>query len=130
MSIQFGSQPNPAPSGGVSEGQEIIPYDMQKDRENLSQALVGSQEVDNIVSTISVFDLSTIVEFGGEVAGEISKCSDQVLSGMNMRQIDDSVDALQRTVFSRRCHKISPRAQIASHIRGRRVLACQCRHSS
>ncbi len=90
MSIQFGSQPNPAPSGGVSEGQEIIPYDMQKDRENLSQALVGSQEVDNIVSTISVFDLSTIVEFGGEVAGEISKCSDQVLSGMNMRQIDDS----------------------------------------
>ena len=56
----------------------------------MTKQLTGTKEVDDIASTIEVYNLETIVGFGGEVAGEIAKCSDAVLSGMNMSQIDDS----------------------------------------
>ena len=69
---------------------EVVPYNIQDDRAQMTQALTGTKEVDDIVSTIEVYNLETIVGFGGEVASEIAKCSDAVLSGMNMRQIDDS----------------------------------------
>lgn len=69
---------------------EVVPYNIQEDRALMTQQLVGTKEVDDIVSTIEVYNLETIVGFGGEVADEIAKCSDAVLNGMNMRQIDDS----------------------------------------
>lgn len=92
MSIQINT---PSPQTGTAGAapdvsMEVVPYNMQSDREQMTKALVGSDEVDRIVSTISVYDLDTIVSFGGEVANEISKCSDVVLGSMNMRQIDDS----------------------------------------
>lgn len=91
MSINFGSHaPSPAPAQPQDTGMEVVPYNIQDDRTQMTQALTGTKEVDDIVSTIEVYNLETIVGFGGEVASEIAKCSDAVLSGMNMRQIDDS----------------------------------------
>ena len=91
MSINFGSRaPSPAPAQPQDTGMEVVPYNIQDDRAQMTQALIGTKEVDDIVSTIEVYNLETIVGFGGEVASEIAKCSDAVLSGMNMRQIDDS----------------------------------------
>lgn len=91
MSINFGSRaPSPASAQPQDTGMEVVPYNIQDDRAQMTQALTGTKEVDDIVSTIEVYNLETIVGFGGEVASEIAKCSDAVLSGMNMRQIDDS----------------------------------------
>lgn len=91
MSINFGSRaPSPAPAQPQDTGMEVVPYNIQDDRAQMTQALTGTKEVDDIVSTIEAYNLETIVGFGGEVASEIAKCSDAVLSGMNMRQIDDS----------------------------------------
>lgn len=92
MSIQFGS---PSSGQGTAPQQqetsmEVVPYNIQADREQMTKALVGTKEVDDIVSTIEVYNLETIVGFGNEVASEIAKCSDAVLNGMNMQQIDDS----------------------------------------
>lgn len=92
MSIQFGS---PSSGQGTAPQQqetsmEVVPYNIQDDREQMTKALVGTKEVDDIVSTIEVYNLETIVGFGNEVASEIAKCSDAVLNGMNMQQIDDS----------------------------------------
>ena len=73
---------------------EITPFNIQADKQELCQKLVHSEEVDQIVSTISVFDLDTIVSFGSQVAEDISKCSDAILSNMNMSQLDDSSEML------------------------------------
>ena len=56
--------------------------------------LVNSKEVDDLVSTIEVHNLETIVSFGAEAAEEISKASDIVLNSMNMSQLDDSSEML------------------------------------
>ena len=69
-------------------------YDIVADRQQMNEELVNSAEVDNIVSTIEVNNLETIVSFGSEVAEEISKASDIVLNSMNMSQIDDTSEML------------------------------------
>lgn len=56
--------------------------------------MVNSKEVDDLVSTIEVHNLETIVSFGAEAAEEISKASDIVLNSMNMSQLDDSSEML------------------------------------
>lgn len=100
MSINFGSRASsPSPAQPQDTSMEVVPYNIQDDRAQMTKALTGTKEVDDIVSTIEVYNLETIVSFGGEVASEIAKCSDAVLSGMNMRQIDDSgamLNALSR----------------------------------
>ena len=73
---------------------EVIPFNIQADKQELTQRLLNSEEVDQIVSTISVFELDTIVSFGNEVAENISKCSDTVLNNMNMSQLDESSQML------------------------------------
>jgi len=69
-------------------------YDIVADREKMNLELTNSKEVDDIVSTIEVFELSSIVSFGSEVAEEISKASDVVLNSMNMSQLDESSEML------------------------------------
>ena len=69
-------------------------YDIVADRQRMSTELEGSDEVEAIVSTIEVYNLETIVSFGAEVAGEISKASDVVLNSMNMAQLDESSEML------------------------------------
>ena len=77
-----------------SNAPEVLPYSLQEDRNQLTQELVDSKEVDDLVSTISVSDPESIVTFGGEVAEEISKSSDVVLKSMNLDQINDSGEML------------------------------------
>lgn len=65
-------------------------YDIAEDRERLSRELANSQELDDVVSTIQVYDLESIVTFGAEAADEISKASDVVLNSMDLNQLNDS----------------------------------------
>lgn len=77
-----------------NEIEVVETYDIVEDRQQMNQTLVGSQEVDAIVSTIEVGNLETIVSFGAEVAEEISKASDVVLNNVNMSQLDNSSEML------------------------------------
>ena len=69
---------------------EVKEYNIAADRQDMTKALVGSKEVDDIVSTIEVNNMESVVTFGASVAEEISKASDAVLNSMSMNQIDDS----------------------------------------
>lgn len=77
-----------------NEIEVVEQYDIVADRQQMNEKLVNSQEVDDLVSTIAVNDLETIVSFGAEAAEEISKASDVVLNSMNMSQLDDSSEML------------------------------------
>lgn len=46
--------------------------------------------MDDLVSTIEIDNMETIVTFGAHAAEEISKASDVVLNSMNMSQLDES----------------------------------------
>lgn len=82
---------SPEPKGEVAV---VEKYDIAADRERLGRELANSQELDNVVSTIEVYNLDSIVSFGAEAADEISKASDVVLNSMNMSQIDESSQML------------------------------------
>lgn len=85
------------PGTVLEEQNEIEPvrqYDILADRQELSERLVDSQEVDDIVSTIEVYNLATIVSLGAKAAEEISKASDVVLENMSMSQLDDPSEML------------------------------------
>lgn len=82
---QTDTLPNPKAEVAVVEK-----YDIVADREKLSQKLANSQELDDVVSTIEVYDLESIVTFGADAADEISKASDVVLNSMNMEQLNES----------------------------------------
>ncbi len=77
-----------------NEIETVQSYDIVADRKQMNEALVNSQEVDAIVSTIEVYNLETIVSFGAEAADEVSKASDIVLNSMNMHQLDESSEML------------------------------------
>lgn len=79
----------------ANEVEVVESYDIVADREQLNVQLVGSPEVDALVSTIEVHNLDTIVSFGAEAADEISKASDMVLNSMNMSQLDESSEMLK-----------------------------------
>ena len=74
--------------------EEPKPYDVALQRKEMTQTLVGSKEVDDLVSQIVVDDPQMIVSFGSEVANEIAKCSDTILNSINMSQINDSGEML------------------------------------
>ena len=77
-----------------NEIEVVKEYDIVADRQQMNADLVNSKEVDDLVSTIEVHNLETIVSFGAEAAEEISKASDIVLNSMNMSQLDDSSEML------------------------------------
>ena len=77
-----------------NEIEAVEKYDIVEDRQQMNAALVGSQEVDDIVSTIELNNLESIVSFGADVAEEISKASDVVLNNVNMSQLDNSSEML------------------------------------
>lgn len=77
-----------------NEIEVVQQYDIVSDRQQMNDRLTGSAEVDDLVSTIEVHNLETIVSFGAEAAEEISKASDVVLNSMNMSQLDDSSEML------------------------------------
>lgn len=73
---------------------EVVEYDIVADREKMNQELVNSQEVDDLVSTIEIDNLETIVSFGAQAAEEIAKASDIVLNSMNLSQLNESSEML------------------------------------
>lgn len=77
-----------------NEIEVVEAYDIAEDRQQMNAALVGSKEVDDIVSTIEINNLESIVSFGADVAEEISKASDVVLNNVNMSQLDNSSEML------------------------------------
>lgn len=87
--------PTPQQAAPQEEFFEVQPYDISKQRENMSSQLTNSQEVDDIVSAINVSDPQSIVSFGREAAEGISRCSDNILNSVNMNQINDSGKMLQ-----------------------------------
>lgn len=78
----------------ANELQVVQQYDIVADRQQMNNELVGSPEVDALVSTIEINNLESIVSFGAEVAEEISKASDIVLNSMDMSQLDSSSEML------------------------------------
>ena len=82
---------NPAQAGnGLQEKNESV-----ADRQQMNAELVNSKEVDDIVSTIEVYNMDTIVSFGAKAAEEISKASDVVLNSMNMSQLNETSEMLK-----------------------------------
>lgn len=97
MGLDFGKTETMTGSVVVPEKneiEEVKQYDIVADRQQLNTTLTNSKEVDDIVSTIEVYNLDTIVSFGSEVAEEISRASDVVLNNTNMSQLDDSSELL------------------------------------
>ncbi len=74
---------------------EVMPFNIQTDKQELVTKYEGSPEVDALISQVSVNDLDTIVSFGADVAENIGKCSDAVLNSMSMSQIDDTSTMLK-----------------------------------
>lgn len=97
MGLDFGKIAQQITTAVPEEKNEIEvvkEYDIVADRQQMNADLVNSKEVDDLVSTIEVHNLETIVSFGAEAAEEISKASDIVLNSMNMSQLDDSSEML------------------------------------
>ena len=95
MGLDFGKkEPAVVQAPVQNEVETVEAYDIVEDRKQMSNELVGSDEVDALVSTIEVNNLETIVSFGAEAAEEVSKASDIVLNSMSMSQIDESNEML------------------------------------
>ena len=95
MGLDFGKKEPAAVQPAVQNEIEAVEvYDIVEDRKQMNNELVGSDEVDALVSTIEVNNLETIASFGAEAADEISKASDIVLNSMSMSQIDESSEML------------------------------------
>lgn len=95
MGLDFGKKEPAAVQPAVQNEIEAVDvYDIVEDRKQMNNELVGSDEVDALVSTIEVNNLETIVSFGAEAADEISKASDIVLNSISMSQIDESSEML------------------------------------
>ena len=78
-----------------NEIEVVEKYDIVADRQQMNAELVNSKEVDDIVSTIEVYNMDTIVSFGAKAAEEISKASDVVLNSMNMSQLNETSEMLK-----------------------------------
>ena len=74
--------------------QEEPKYNIVAQRQEWNSALVGSKEVDALVSKIQLNDVNSIVTFGSEAASEISKASDVVLNNVNLSQLDNASEML------------------------------------
>ena len=97
MGLDFGKTAQQTMTAVPEEKNEIEvvkEYDIVADRQQMNADLINSKEVDDLVSTIEVHNLETIVSFGAEAAEEISKASDIVLNSMNMSRLDDSSEML------------------------------------
>lgn len=100
MGLDFGksSMGNPAQAGnGLQEKNEIEvveKYDIVADRQQMNAELVNSKEVDDIVSTIEVYNMDTIVFWCESSRGDF-KASDVVLNSMNMSQLNETSEMLK-----------------------------------
>ncbi len=98
MAIDFSKAPevsnNAQPVNNTSivqQPQQPEQYDIVADRQQMTAALANSPEIDKLTSEISIHDMTTIVNFGGETANQIARVSDSILRNTNLSQLDDSV---------------------------------------
>lgn len=84
MGLQFESAKN----------QDTQEFNMMEKREEITNQLEKSQEIDALTSTINVNDMNSMVTFGNEVAQEIAKSSDVILNSMSIAQVNDSGELL------------------------------------
>ncbi len=73
---------------------EFNPYDIFAERQLISESLVGTEELDAVVSTLDVGDLNTITSFGKAAAENISRASDTVLKSVSMAQVSESGEVM------------------------------------
>ena len=68
MGLNFNRPDAPTQTAPAAQAEleQVKSYDIVVDRKQMSAELVGSKEVDDIVSTIEVNNLETIVSFGAE----------------------------------------------------------------
>ncbi|MDR0946769.1 MAG: toxic anion resistance protein [Ruminococcus sp.] len=102
MALQFtpaSEQPAEAEVTGIAAPAALAEpeqtFDMVKTAEQIKADLVQTEQVNKLVATININDVNSVVTFGTEVATEISKASDQVLSSMSLKQVNDSGVLLQ-----------------------------------
>lgn len=90
MGIDLGNNGQTSAPEKTAEKELVQSYDIVADRENLTKQYENSPEIDALSSQLEVYNLESIVTFGGDTVNEISKASDYVLNSMNMSQINDS----------------------------------------
>lgn len=76
-----------APMSGLEEPQ---PFDAAARRQEMEQTLTGSDEIDALVSQICVGQTQSILSFGSDAAGQVARCSDDLLRSAGMYQAGDS----------------------------------------
>lgn len=65
-------------------------FDIKETKNEIVEKYTGSVEVDNLTKEIEVYNTSSIVKFGSDIANEISKASDTVLKSMSTNQLNDT----------------------------------------
>jgi len=80
----------PIPQAQNVEVIEPETFNIALTKSQLEEQFINSDEIDKLTSQINVNDPNSIVKFGGPVAEEISKASDQVLKSMNINQVNDT----------------------------------------
>lgn len=76
------------------EPEEFRPYDIYSERQQITDSLAGTQELDDVVSTLDVADLNTITSFGKKAAEQVAQASDAVLKNVSMAQISESNEVM------------------------------------
>ncbi|MBR4096886.1 MAG: toxic anion resistance protein [Oscillospiraceae bacterium] len=76
------------------ELEEFRPYDIYSERQQITDSLAGTQELDDVVSTLDVADLNTITSFGKKAAEQVAQASDAVLKNVSMAQISESNEVM------------------------------------
>lgn len=94
MGLNFSKSTGVPAAPAPQEEPAVQQYDIVADRQQMNTQLVGSPEVDALVSTIEIDNMESIVSFGAHAAEEVSKASDIVLNSMSMAQIDESSQML------------------------------------
>lgn len=76
------------------EPEEFRPYDIYSERQQITDSLAGTQELDDVVSILDVADLNTITSFGKKAAEQVAQASDAVLKNVSMAQISESNEVM------------------------------------
>ena len=87
MALQF--KPN-----NEGDNQQQQEFNMLEKREEITNQLQNSEEIDKLTSTINVNDMNTMVTFGSGVAEEIARSSDVILNSMSIAQVNESGELL------------------------------------
>lgn len=80
---------------GVQSGNEVMVFDLEKTKNEIVTSVNNRQELAALTDQINITDANTIILFGKEAAEGISKCSDQVLSMVEMDKLNQTSDMMK-----------------------------------